>query len=206
MNGEENKYKPIALNGRWRPAIDGTQLGEGDFQTLTNMRYTDTSIKSVEGMTKINTSVMNATYLKPRAAIHFKKDQPSESHVLVQAWNAGETASQVLQNTTAIPGQGTFSGTALQTDSTGAGYGQFSKWPDGCVAYCNGVDTKVWGGNEYRCAKFYSVGSSLAVAYDYTEVINNTLNDSSNRATLCRDGEKVRIYVGSTRPLSGAKF
>jgi len=148
------EYEVIPLNGKWRPSLDGTQMENGDFQTLSNMRYTDASIKSITGMTKINTNVINATYLKTRAAHHFKKGKPAESAVLAQAWNAGETAAVVYKNTTAIPSAGNFTATAVFTDSAGSGYGRFSDAPDGCVAYCNGKESCIWGGTEYRCAGF----------------------------------------------------
>jgi len=54
MPDEQIKYIQIPLTGRWRPAVDGTELGEGDFQVLTNMRYEEVTPKSVSGMTKIN--------------------------------------------------------------------------------------------------------------------------------------------------------
>src|SRR5512139_2479830 len=98
---EDKPLQPynLPLNGRLRTAPDGCQLGEGDFKTLKNMRYGELSPKSISGMTKIDTNVINATYLKPRAGFHYRKSQPSESHLLVQAWNTGVTAALVYENT-----------------------------------------------------------------------------------------------------------
>src|SRR4030042_6826073 len=95
------KYANIPLSGKLVTSIDGSSLAEGDFQILKNMRYGDITPKSISGMTKINTSVINADYLKPRAGFHFRKSQPSESHVLVQEFKADAT-SKVYENTTPI--------------------------------------------------------------------------------------------------------
>ncbi len=200
----EFKTKDIILNGKLINSIDGTLIGKNNFSTLTNFRYTDNGIKSIQGCTKVNTTPLS-TYLKMRNGIHFKKEQPAENHVLVQAHNTGLTASQILQNTTAIPNQGNFSSTALHTDASNAGYGRFSEAPDGCVAYCNGEESMIWGGNEYRCARFINYATDNSFKYDYTKVINNTLTDSSNIATIHLDTNGY-LYIGSTRPISGAKF
>ena len=86
------KHKEIPLNGKYVTA-EPASIGP-NFRTLTNLRYTDTHVKGVAGMTKINSAaVMDATYLKTRSAFHFKKSQPAESHVLVQAYNDALTAA-----------------------------------------------------------------------------------------------------------------
>jgi hypothetical protein len=160
MPDSRKKHLEIPLSGKLitgEPSIVGT-----NFKTLTNMRYTDTHIKGVSGNTKINTTALT-TYLKARNAFHFKKSQPAENHVLVQAYNTGLTASQILDNTTAIPSAGDFSATAVWTDSAGAGRGYFSQAPDGQLIYCNGVDSCMWGGNEMKVA---AVISSTAVVGD----------------------------------------
>lgn len=194
MPDEKVHHKTIPLSGSWmtgEPAAIGT-----NFQTLTNLRYTDTHVKGVQGMTQINTSALT-TYLKIRNAFHFKKSQPAESHVLVQAYNDGLTAAQVLQNTTAIPSAGAFSATALLTDATGAGIGRFSDAPDGQIVYCNGVDTCIWGGNETGVGAF--ITSTAAVTdtgtatspKDYTDIINNTKTDSANTVLI---GSSLSTY------------
>ncbi len=186
MPKEETPFKwlQIPLSGRLRTAIDGTMLEEGDFQTLKNMRYGERTPRSISGMTKINTTIINATYFKPRSGFHFRKSQPSESHLLIQAWNTGETASILYQNTTAIPSQGSFSATALWTDTSGASIGKFTNAPDGCVAYCNGKDSLIWGGNEYRCGQFIVSDPDDTIMYDYSQRIINTLSDANNIAIM----------------------
>mgnify|MGYP004417313302 CR=1 FL=1 len=176
--------KEIALNGKLRTADDPTTIGN-DFQSLINMRYADNNPVGIGGMTKINTTALT-TYLKMRSGFHFQKYQPAESHILVQAYNTGLTASQVLQNTTAVPSAGDFSATALWTDSSGAGKGRFSDGPRGTLLYCNGVDTCIWGGDEYEVERFINYHPDGTWTYDYTDAIKNTLTDALNVATLQR--------------------
>lgn len=183
MPDTQKKHLEIPMTGKLilsDPATIGT-----NFQTLTNMRYTDTNIQSIAGNTKRNSTALS-TYLKVRNGYHFKKFQPAENHLLVQTYNTGLTASQVLENTTAIPSTGDFSATAIHTDSAGAGRGYFAPAPGGQMVYCNGVDTCIWGGNEMKLGAF--ILSTAVVAddvsatnpRDYTEALQNTKTDNEN--------------------------
>lgn len=171
----------IPLTGKLITSRDGTELGEGDFQVLKNMRYGDRSPSSVSGHTKINTSIINSTYLKPRSGFHFRKFQPAESYVFVQSWNTGLTASKVYQSTTAIPNQGNFTEFLDESAST-ADIGKFSDAPDGCMIYTNGKSSYIWGGVEYRCGGLVIGNLDGTVQFDYSRHINNTLTDSNNVA------------------------
>lgn len=206
---DDKGRKEIPFSGKWMTGEPAT-IGM-NFRTLTNLRYADTHVKTPQGMTKINANVMDATYLKARNAFHFKKSQPAESHVLVQAYNAGLTASQVLDNTTAIPNAGEFSATELWTDSAGAGRGFFSNASDGQVIYANGVDTCMWGGVENKIGALILTTTALTSAStiavspkDFTDQANNTKTDSENVFT-CGSTYKT-FLVGSTRPAKGAKI
>ena len=100
MPDSRKKHLEIPLTGKLitgEPSTVGT-----NFQTLKNMRYTDTHIKGISGNTKVSATALT-TYLKVRNAFHFRKVQPAETHVLVQAYNTGLTASQVLDYTGSIP-------------------------------------------------------------------------------------------------------
>lgn len=195
---EEKGTFELPLNGKLITGEDPATIGN-NFQTLKNFRYTNTYPKPVGGMTKINTTALT-TYLKPRAGHHFKKTYPTaENHVLVQANNTAETAAQVLQNTTAIPSAGDFSGTALWTDSSGAGNAKFSDAPDGNVAYCNGVDACIWSGTEGRIAKFINFDPNETFKKDYSAIMQNALTDTNNIATLTRcaspaDANTLALY------------
>ncbi len=186
---EEPRKCLVPFSGKLITAEDPFIVGK-NFRTLTNMRYRDKNPVSIGGMTKINTTAL-ITYLKVRNAFHFSKSQPAETHVLAQAYNTDLTASKVYQNITAIPSAGDFSATALWTDSAGAGVGMFSDCPDGMVAYCNGVDTCVWPGDEGRVAEFINFDPSRTFSYDFTDRINNTKTDTANIATLATIGNGI---------------
>ena len=188
MAETKNLHKELPFSGKLMTS-DPAAIGQ-NFRTLTNMRYTDTHIKSVGGMTKINSAAtINATYLKGRSAFHFVKSQPAESHVIVQAYNTDFSASQLMENTTAIPNAGAFSATGLNTASTHP-YGFFSGAPDGQMIYCDSFDAAIWGGNEMKCGAF--VTSTAAVTdtgaatnpKDRTDIINNTKTDSANQVLI----------------------
>ena len=183
----EGKYI-VPLDGQWIPGIDASLIGK-NYSVLTNMRYADGHPEGVLGMTEINTSVMDATYFKTRSAFHFKKSQPTESHLLVQAYNSGLAVSHVLQNTTTIPEVGAFETDDLWTDSAGSSVGQFSDVPNGQVAYCNGVDSCIWGGDEIRCARFLNFDSAKTFLYDFTDQVSN--EKTTEYATMTADNISV---------------
>lgn len=181
-NVQRQQYN-VNFTGKWDPTHDPLILEPGNFADIQNLRYRDQGLKAMSGYSKINSTALT-TYLKIKNGYHFTKDQPAESHVLVQAYNSGETASQVLENTTAIPTTGDFSATALHTDATGAGIGMFAPAPDGNVVYCNGAEATIWGGDEMRVGSFINYAPDGSFWYDYTNQVNNTLTDSKNIATI----------------------
>jgi len=185
MPKEKKTYKyEVPLDGKLITAEPPAKIGP-NYQQLTNMRYTQKGIEGVGGMTKINSNVMNATYLKARSAIHFKKNQPAESHVVAEAFNTGETTARILQNTTAIPSAGQFSATSLYSPSTSAaGPGRFSLAPDGDLAYCNGEESIIWGGTEREIAGFINYDPLGSFSYDFTEEMRNTKDSTGNIVTL----------------------
>jgi len=118
---------------------------------------------------------------------HFKKDHPAESHVIVQADDA-TGVTRLYQNQTAIPEAGNFTPTVLHTDATGAGLGRFSDAPYGHVAYCNGVESMIWAGDEMPCSAFITSTAAITDAptnpIDYTEQVNNSLDDADEVAII----------------------
>jgi hypothetical protein len=182
----------IPLAGKLITSVDPTQLQPGEFATLKNMRYTDRGISGLKGITKAVTNAIG-TYIHVKEGHHFRKAQPAESHVLVQGFNAGDNAARILDNTTAIPTVGDFSGTTLY--STAATLGKFSDWPDSSVSFCDGTNSLIWSGNEMRTGQFINYIPDVDITptppdkpwrYDYTTVINNVLTDAKNIATLHR--------------------
>ena len=272
------RSKEIGLNGKLITSVNALTI-DTNFQELKNLRYTDTGLRAISGMSKINSTAIT-TYTNLEGGFQYDKTPtrltvgtttstsasklvdsgaafnggefaagdiventtdstqttissvdsatqltlgsdifvsgeayriyPEGSHLLVQAYNSGETASQVLQNKTAIPNIGDFDGTALHTDASGASKGYFSSAPNGTVAYCNSKETMIWGGDEFRCAGFVNYDDPLdTFTYDYTEVVNNKLSDTTNVAKVYLEttaGDDGFIYVGSTLPVSGIKF
>ncbi len=215
----------LPLDGRLVSGLDPTKLiasGAKDqlsnFSTLTNFEYTDNGIRSVQGMTKITTNPV-ASHPQINNIFQFVKDSPSETHVLVQAYNTSNTDGQVFRFSTSAPNTGTFTPTALHSDATGADTGRFSDAPIGHVVYCNSKETQVWGGIENRPG-YYSVhdgtdpGSTTAWTKDYTEPILNNLTDSENIATFQRaDANHFQVGIGTvtnyviTRlPIQGVKY
>lgn len=174
--------KDIPLSGKLVTSRDQVTI-DVDFQTLQNMKYTDTNPQGIPGMTKINTAALT-TYLKIRSGFHFKKDQPLESHVLVQAFNAGLTASVIYENTTAIPSAGAFSGTALLSEPSGSDVGVFADSPGGNMVYCNKKGAYVWGGDELRVGSFINYTPDDSFRYNYTDVVKNTLTTAAESAVL----------------------
>jgi len=177
----------VPFTGSWRPGDNPLLIEPGDFADIKNMRPTNTGIKGVSGYSKINTSVVNATYLKIRNGFHFLKDD--ETHVLVQAFNSGLTASKVYENTTAIPSAGDFTATELHTDTSGAGKGRFATASQGAMVYCNGADRpQVWTGDEGKVMAFITstaaIGNEVTNPRDYTSRIQNTLQTSDEVAII----------------------
>lgn len=179
MADNQTQYKEIALNGRWRPADDPAAIGQNDFAVMTNLRYGPTNPEGVGGQTKINTAVLPTTGIK--TGIHFRKDRPAESHVVVHTPSDGK----LWKNDTAIPSAGPFAGvpTAIFTGSTGHGNGRLSLTPNGGLAFCNGVDSVFWGGDEYPSSGFIDYPTTAQI-YDYTDLVANTKADAANVATL----------------------
>lgn len=189
------KYEAIELTGKLKTSVPPSQLGKGDFSTLTNMRYTDASVEGVEGMTLVDT--MPVLCPTVTAGIHYRKDQPSESHILTQSFNAGMSASRLADGFDYIYG-----------GAAGAGRGKFSLAPDGCVAFGDGKETLLWGGDEFRVAGFIvadkddSVGNAPTQIWDYTSEVNNPLSTSVDLAVV----KSRYIHIASTRMLAGIKF
>jgi len=197
----------LAFNGAWVPDEDPLKIGRNHFARMENLRYTNTGIEGVQGSTRITTAALANPRIRSGIQLIKKIAAASSSFVLVQAWNAGLTASAVYPFTPAIPGTGIF-GSSLFTDTTGAGLGRFAHGPDGTVIYANGRDTCIWGTAEHRCAAFVNYDDvGAAFRYDITERIQNNLSDAPNRFTLVRDAASdIYVLVGATRPLQGIKF
>jgi len=171
------------LNGKFRNDVDAALIGETNFQTLVNFRYTADGITGIQGMTPINVAAIPYTNLSN--AYHFRKDRPPENHVFVQGVSGVNSILYKSDNTALIPAQDTFSSfQTLDNNSTV----NFSEAPDGAMAVCNGVTNRIWSGNEGRCSSFIVYDPSGTFWYDYTEKVTNTLSDAADVARVALSG------------------
>lgn len=203
------QHKELPLTGRWITA-DPASIGM-NFRTLKNLRHTDTHLQGIKGMSKVTSAVINATYSAVRSAFHFMKPNPQESHIIVQAYNSGMTASKLLLNSEPVPGVGDFTATPLWDDSPGSGIGRFSGGPDGQVIYANGVDTCIWTGDEMNIGACILSKTALTTWNDiptdpksYIDEMNNSKTDAMNILTI--GGDYKTLLIGTKLPASGFKF
>lgn len=196
--------KPYAFPfvGKWNPTDDPLLLDDYGFQDIQNMRREGKRLKGVKGHTRINTDEISgdSSYYKPRSGFFFPKENPTESHILIQAWDEEETASKVYQHKTAIPNMGEFEGTALHTDDTDASKGIFSLAPAGNVAYANSKESLIWGGDEMKIAGFYVKYPGQTPADNWEKVLTN---DTDTYASV---GGVTTIYIGSNRRINKLKI
>jgi hypothetical protein len=89
----------------------------------------------------------------------------------------------VWKNDTAIPSAGAFTASSIFTGSTGHGNGRFSVAPNGGLAFCNGVDSVFWGGDEFPSSGFIDFPTT-SQAYDYTDQVTNTQTGTDQLATI----------------------
>ena len=162
--------KEIPLTGKLVTSEDPVVIG-ANFRELKNMRYTRTNPKGIGGHTKINSTAL--TYPKVRSGIHFRKEQPAESHVLVEAWNSAKNAREIYANTNAVPGTGDF-GSSIYTPSTAGENGRWSLAPNGYVAYANGQESCLWGGNEAPVGGFINYDPAGTFFKDQTLQVSDT--------------------------------
>jgi hypothetical protein len=181
-------YRPYAfpLIGKWQPARDPLLVDDYGFQDIQNLRKDGNRLRGVSGHTAINTTVWNSNKIYPKNGFHFRKHQPSESHVIITAASTGDTARALFENTTAIPSAGNFATTAeiLITEDTSASLGRFSNAPQGNVIYTNGAESLIWGGDELVVAGFDVYNPDGSFSYDYHAEVSNTLTTAGNIATI----------------------
>ena len=195
----------FAFDGDWLPSQAAALIGPNNFQKLINMRYNTRGVEGVTGYTEVNTTGIT-TYQKIKTGIHLRtQGRTQEDYVLVQAHD-GEGSGRIYQNQTAIGSQGDFEDTQLLSDSSANLVGRFSKAPNGNIAYCNGEDVAIWGGNESTiAAAFTTTTDAEALPINITDEVINSINDSDNRFTWDQ-ATRPYLTILTTRPAKGFKF
>ena len=171
---EINTYS-IPLTGKLVNSVDGMLIGK-NYKSLVNLRYTDTNLRAVLGMTKINSTPVEHTSIVN--GYHYLK--PDESHLLVQGQATGY--SSLYESTDAIPSTGTFSELYIEDNDALTGY--FSHSPHGEMIYCNSAETLMWPGSSSDVSGFIITDSGDNFYYDYTEEVQNELEDDNNIAKI----------------------
>ena len=201
-NDIQFQRKQFTFNGEWLPDIDPLKIGENNFSELTNLRYTKTDLIGVLGYSKVTSNPINATYYKGRSAAQVTSPFATKSYILSQQWNAAKNASKLYVNKTVPTGMGDFDATELLIDSAGASIANINILPLSQALYCNGVDMKLFAGDELSIAGFIQADSISGLTpinpIDYTEELRNTL--ISDAVTIATG----KVYlVATTRPLKG---
>jgi hypothetical protein len=189
--GQDLKTKILPFNGKLIQSDDPTQIGT-NFQTLQNLRYTDSHVKGVGGMTKINSTVLSS-YPHVRNAHHFNKNNPVENHVLLHTFSVGDATPVIVQSTTAIPSAGSFNEATPVISLTSSNAGFFATVPGDSIIFANGDQTLIWGGTETQIAAFMTSASTPVVATltnpnDYSDILSNTRQAADQVATLSSSG------------------
>ncbi|MEN6423324.1 MAG: hypothetical protein ABFD76_15400 [Smithella sp.] len=183
------QFYPFPFVGKWNPTEDAMLLDDYGLQDISNLRKEGKHFKGVSGHTKINSTVPDASNNYLINGFHFRKDNPQESHVLMVMSNdlTPTTASNIIQNTTAIPSAGNFTTTAVLTPTTVSQF-RFSVAPGGSVVMSSDYEQYIWGGNELNITAFFTssanvTASELTNARDYSEQVTNSSEDSATITT-----------------------
>ena len=183
---KDNPWQDLMFrfDGSWMPDVDGSLIGPQNYQELENLRYKDSGLEGVNGYTKVNTTAI-ATYTNIRTGHQLRTDKTQDSYILVNSTNTAgqgrvhlnrtapgsagqfQTAAQVAAYT--VPALNTSGNEYFQDVSTGL-TGRFSDAPQGNVAYCNGEQSMIFGGDEQR----------IAAAFTAVQTHTSLLDDANN--------------------------
>ena len=171
------------FTGKLRIDVDPALIGETNFRSLINMRYTPDGIKGIQGMTPINISQIGYTNLVN--GFHYRKDNPAKNHLFVQGVSGSNSILYKSDNAAAIPNQDTFSAyQTLENNNTV----RFSEAPNSGMCAMNGSVNRIWEGLEARVGSFIVYDPNGSFWYDYTDQVNNTLSDAANIASMPQTG------------------
>lgn len=206
--------KQFRFDGSWFPDVDGLLIGTNNYQKLENLRYKDSGLEGVNGYTKVNTTPLSV-YTRLTTGVQLRTDKTISSYVLAHAQASGGQG-RVYVNTTAPGVAGNFdlsrdldiNGNAYFQDSSSNLTGRFSDAPQGNVAYCNGEQSAIFGGDEQRIGAVFTVDTNaLDLPVDVTEQANNTLSDSDNIFAINIAGSDPNVILAmTTRPIQSIGF
>lgn len=190
VRGAINSF--IAFDGQWAPDLDSALIGGRNYKTLQNLRYKDGGIEETDGYSKITSSIISETYVKPRSGYHFRKDRPQESHLLLQSYNHDLSRSAVFDNQTEPPNTGNFGSTYLHLDeayseATG-GYPQYLLFNvvSGTSEPISGVTTGVF--------RHQNISARWANAI----TVASTITYSTSRARFAPAANGQVVYTNAT--------
>jgi hypothetical protein len=210
------KIRSIPMTGRLIEAIDPLKIGE-NFRELKNLRPTETHKEAIGGITKITSTAITFEDAlsrpgKIRNSIHFVKEEPYESHLVMEVYNYAENALRLYELEGDIPSADTW-GAALYTIA--------APWVAN-TAYIKGdlVFPTTTNGYYYECIK---AGTSHAATEPTWPIIElNTVLDSA-AVWVCRKGSlhgsfsltnsgaliyannhKILIWYGDEHPVGAA--
>jgi hypothetical protein len=212
------------------PDIDGSLIGPQNYQTLENLRYKDSGLEGVNGYTKVNTTALT-TYTKIRTGIQLRTSKSQDSYILVNTVDSGDQG-RIYVNRTAPGSQGDFDTTSnfwpdldnrigggagtrypYFEDASSGLVGRFSDAPQGNVAYCNGEETMIFGGDEQRIAACFNMATNslsdpdTSLPEDVTDLVNNELHLTVGKDMFTWDQtDKEFVLVMTTRPIQSLKF
>ncbi|MFZ5989426.1 MAG: LamG domain-containing protein [Bacillota bacterium] len=194
----------LPLIGRCNNSDPPISIGT-NFRNLKNLRYINNALKAISGMTKINNTALS-NFHKTKNAFQFRKEQPSENHLLAHIYNSDEDASIILQNTTTIPNQGDFVSESLGSElvTNGTFTGSLSGWTAYDSVWSYGTNNAVCNGTTISyiyqtisCKK----NKVFKLIYTVSNYISGTLTPAIQKTTVLQSGD---IFYGTSRTANGS--
>jgi hypothetical protein len=236
----EWKDAQFRFDGAWRPDVDGALIGPNNFQTLQNLRYKDSGLEGVNGYVTVNPTALT-TYTNIKTGHQLRTNKAAQpSYILVNAESAGgqgrvyvhratptavdtdfDTTGKFWKDTEDLIGGGSTVHYPYFQDQSSGLTGRFSDAPQGNVAYCNGEESMIFGGDEQRVAAVFTLDTASMTAIeatpitpatltpiDVTKQANNTLTSAAHSFTIdpAGAGTEEAFVIMTTRPAQGFKI
>lgn len=201
LNVEKSFQYPF--KGQWLPAADPLYVGVENYTTLQNMRYTDASLETVEGYSKVTTNALGSGAYTILSGFPYNTD--SGSDVITKVNNS--STYQLYERRTAIPSTGDYLSsnpltvTGYETIVLDSGIGSYSDGPKGIMLYGDSNGAYLYGGGNlgaagsggvYPEAVLVSTDATVPLSdiFDYTE-------EAGNNAGTFTLSTGQYLYIGS---------